>query len=115
MIKEWNKEHSEFLQSFHIEVMAIRIFDSTISDYPWSLFQYFEKAVKLATSSLYYEDECVDDYLDSEQRQEVIKRLETARDRARDAWYLTYNGRNRDKEAIEIWRQVFGERFPAYA
>lgn len=114
MIKEWNKEHSDLLASFHIEVMAIHIFGGTISDYSWSVFQYFDKAVQLASSPFPYEDGYADDYLDATQRQEVIKRLEMARDKARDAWYLTYNGRGQHKEAIEIWRQIFGERFPAY-
>jgi hypothetical protein len=114
MIKQWNKEHSDFLESFHIEVMAIRAFSGDISDYPWSVFQYFDHAAKLASSPLEYEDGYADSYLDREQRGEVVKRLETARDKARDAWYLTYNGRDGHKEAIEIWGQIFGNKFPAY-
>ena len=114
MIKQWNKEHSDLMESFHIEVMATRIFVGNISDYSWSVFQYFDEAAKLASSLLPYEDGYADDYLDWTKRQEVLKRLQTARDRARDAWYLTYNGKDKHKEAIEIWRQIFGDRFPVY-
>jgi Second Messenger Oligonucleotide or Dinucleotide Synthetase domain len=114
MIKQWNTEHSDMLESFHIEVMAIRIFDAPITDYPWAVYRYFEQALVLASSKLAYEDEYADDYLDSYQRAEILKRLETARDKASEAWYLTYNGRNQHEEAIEIWHQIFGEKFPAY-
>src|SRR5262249_50864799 len=106
--------HSNFLESFHIEVMALKILTGNLNDYPWSVFQYLDGAAKLAASSLAYEDAYADDYLDYSKRQEVLKRLETARDKARDAWYLTYNGRTEHEKAIAIWRQIFGDRFPAY-
>lgn len=114
MIKQWNKSHSELLESYHIEVMALKTFNSSITDFSWAVFQYFDNAAKLAASSLYHEGDYVDDYLDWQTRPEVVKRLETARDKARDAWYETYNGRGNHKKAIETWRQIFGDKFPAY-
>jgi hypothetical protein len=114
MIKWWNHQHSSFLQSFHIEVMALNIFDGELTDYSWNIFQYFDKAVDLASSSLRYEISYADGYLDSETRKSAVERLKTARDKARDAWYFTYNGRNDHENAIEIWRQIFGDKFPAY-
>jgi hypothetical protein len=114
MIKQWNKEHSDLLESFHIEVMAIAIFIGNIDEYTWHTYRFFDEAVKLASGSLAYEDGYADDYLDSANRKEVVKRLETARDKARSAWHLTYNGRSEHKEAIEIWRQIFGDKFPTY-
>jgi len=114
MIKWWNNQHSGFLQSFHIEVMALKIFGGKLVDYSWNIFQYFDKAVELASSSLWYEVGYVDDYLDYKSRKLALERLKTARDKARDAWYLTYNGRSDHERAIEIWRQIFGERFPSY-
>ena len=114
MIKWWNHQHSSLLQSFHIEVMAIKIFASELDDYPWNIFKYFEEAAKLAGSSLWQDNAEVDGYLSSDDRQEVVKRLETACDKAREAWSLTY-GQNDDHErAIEIWHQIFGSEFPAY-
>jgi len=114
MIKWWNHQHSSFLQSFHIEVMALNIFNGELADYPWNIFQYFDKAAELTSSSLWYELGYADGYLNSETRKLAVERLKTARDKARNAWYLTYNGRDKHKEAIEIWRQIFGDKFPAY-
>jgi hypothetical protein len=114
LIKWWNHQHSNLLQSFHIEVMALNIFNGQLTDYSWDVFQYFNEAVKLASSSLRYEVGYADSYLDSTTRKSVIERLGTARDKARDAWYLTYGDRNDHAKAIEIWRQIFGDEFPTY-
>jgi Nucleotidyltransferase domain. len=115
MIKQWNKAHSELMTSYHIEVLCLSIFDSGLSDYSWDVFQFFDQAATLAQSPLPYEGGYADDYLDDhDSREEVLTRLETARHRAGDAWYLTYNGRNQHESAIEIWKQIFGEKFPAY-
>jgi hypothetical protein len=113
MIKEWNIAHSDLMQSYHIEVLGLHIVDS-LSDWPWTVFQFFEEAAKVTSSSLFYENSYPDDYLDSYSRKEVVKRLETARDKAHDAWYYTYNGRSEHAKAIQLWRQIFGDRFPAY-
>jgi hypothetical protein len=114
MIKQWNAAHSDLLQSYHIEVMALNIFTGDISDFTWGVFQYFDKAATLAAAPMLHEGGYADNYLDWSTRPEVVKRLETARDRARNAWYETYNGREHHKEAIEIWRLVFGDKFPVY-
>ena len=114
MVKWWNHQHSNLLQSFHIEVIALNVFNSQLTDYSWDMFQYFDQAIKLASSSLWYEVGNADDYLDSTTRKSVLERLGTAREKARDAWYLTYGGRNEHAKAIEIWRQIFGDKFPTY-
>jgi hypothetical protein len=54
-----------------------------------------------------------DEYLSTMDRGEARKRLEIARDVARQAWFEKYSN-NDDKAAIGKWKQVFGERFPAY-
>jgi hypothetical protein len=114
MIKWWNHQHSHLLSSYHIEVLATKILLGKFSNYPWEIFQFFDKAIELAKSSLWYEWSYVDSYLDWKTRPEVIKRFELARDRARDAWYRTYNKNSDDEGAIKIWRQIFGDEFPAY-
>jgi len=114
MIKWWNHQHSALLESFHIEVMVIEAFQGKLSDYSWEVFQFFDKAIKLASSSLWYEVGYADSYLNTETRKDILDRLETARDKARDAWYLTYKDRNEHEKAIAIWRQIFGDKFPAY-
>ena len=114
MIKWWNHQHSSLLQSFHIEVMAMRTFSGALSDYPWEVFQYFEKAAELVKLPLWHEVGLVDDYLDYRKRADAVRRLETARDKARCAWHCTYGDNDNHEMAINSWRQVFGEKFPAY-
>ncbi len=114
MIKWWNHQHSSFLQSFHIEVIALKVFTGKLSDYSWDVFQYFDKAVEIVKSPLWHEDDYIDGYLDYDKRAEAIKRLETARDKARDAWYCTYGERDDHEKAINLWRQIFGDKFPTY-
>lgn len=114
MIKWWNHQHSSLLQSFHIEVIALNVFNNTLSDYSWDVFQYFDKAVEIVKSRLWHEGDYIDDYLDYEKRQEAIKRLETARDKARNAWSYTYGDKDDHENAINLWRQIFGDKFPSY-
>ncbi len=115
MIKWWNHQHSSLLQSFHVEAMALEVFNyGKLSDYSWDVYMFFDKAHDLAGSYLWHEGAFVDDYLDQKTREEVVKRLKTARDKASDAWYLTYDDKNDHEEAIRIWRQIFGDKFPAY-
>lgn len=114
MIKEWNRVHSEYLSSYHIEAIALEVCEIPISDYSWAVFSFFEKAVAVVMAPLWYEDAFVDDYLDTKSRAEAVKRLETAADRARSAWHSTYGTNNNHSGAIEEWRIIFGDRFPAY-
>jgi hypothetical protein len=114
MVKQWNKEHSDLMESYHIEVLALNICSGELADYSWEVFHFFDEAVKLVQAPLPYEGGNADEYLDYATRQEVLKRLRTAKDRASDAWYLTYNGQSDHERAIEIWRQIFGSKFPAY-
>lgn len=114
MIKWWNHQHSGILQSYHIEAMANEIFTAPLGDMPWEIFSYFDNAARLISSPFWYEGSFVDDYLSWSTRNQAQTRLETARDKARSAWHMTY-GLNDDHEgAIRIWRQIFGDKFPAY-
>lgn len=116
MIKWWNHQHSSLLEGYHIEVMALHALSGRFSSYPWDIFQFFDSACKLASSFLFHDGGFADKYLylNSEARLEIVRRLETARDKARTAWHETYGANNNDKKAIEIWGQVFGDKFPAY-
>lgn len=114
MIKQWNRVHSELMSSYHIEVIALSVCAGVLGDYTWDIFRFFDEAAKLAASPIWYEGAHADDYLDSYTRAEVVKRLETARDQARNAWYGTYEGRADHERAIGIWRQIFGDKFSAY-
>lgn len=114
MIKHWNRIHSDYLQSYHIEVLAIKVLTGNLDDTSWHVFQFFDNARKLLENPLYYDTGLADTYLSWPDRQEVLKRFDTAITKSRDAWYRTYGVNEDDKGAIEIWRQVFGGEFPAY-
>jgi hypothetical protein len=114
MIKQWNLAHSEFLSSYHIEVLALNVFSGNLDDTPWNVFQFFDKGRRLLVSSLWHELGYADDYLSYSDRAEALKRFDTAVEKSRDSWYLTYGGKTDHKGAIELWRQVFGDKFPAY-
>jgi hypothetical protein len=114
MIKHWNKAHSNYLRSYHIEVLALSVFDANLDDTPWNVFQFFEKARPLLASNLWHELGFADSYLSWADRTEVLKRFDTAIVNSRSAWHKTYGVNDDHKGAIEIWKQMFGDQFPAY-
>lgn len=112
MIKWWNSIHSDYMQSYHIETLALNVFDRNLDDTAWSVFQFFDKARPLLANALWYDLGYVDTYLSYSDRQEVIKRFDTAITTSRLAWYNTSTGNN--PAAIGLWRQIFGDKFPNY-
>jgi hypothetical protein len=114
MIKWWNKKHSDLLQSFHIEVMAYYSLTGTFSDYSWDVHVLFDNASKLIAAPLKHRFGYVDEYLDSKTRLEAKNRLKVAKDKSLTAWHKTYGSNSDHQGAIELWRQIFGEEFPAY-
>jgi len=111
MIKWWNLCHSRYLQSYHIEVLALNVLQGSFSDYPWNIYQFFKEVHTLTQYSLWYEDAYADSYLDYWDRQEALKRLATARDKAYEAWFASYSLSDHNR-AMRLWKQVFGEEFP---
>ena len=82
MIKGWNKTHSAFFRTFHLEVLALSMFAAvTISDYPSGVRYYFDKARALvahqnADPAGYGGD--VGSYLTGDGIQEAVKKLDAA-------------------------------------
>lgn len=64
------------------------------------------KACALAASSLQYDGSFAEAHLDWKTRQEVLKRLTSARNKARQAWYLTYGSNDDDEKPVGIWRRI---------
>lgn len=70
MIKTWNREHSELMQSYHIEVLVLSLPDVT-QGWPFEVHYFFEHAVEMIDTALYHPNGTpgrVDDYLDHETR-----------------------------------------------
>lgn len=119
MMKSWNNGHSQYLQSYHIEVLAVKLLSGVFSNYPWEIYQFFENAYSSVSagdfgSSLWYEDAFVDAYLTYSDRQEAKKRLKTAKDLAKDAWSATSGDNPDQQKAIGLWQRIFGDKFPSY-
>jgi len=112
MIKHWNRRSGDYLQSYHIEVLALTVFNVDLQDLPWQILHFFSAARPLLTSTLFYDVGIVDNYLSVADRLQVLSRFDAARDKARTAWYEGIN--NNQREAIGHWRQIFGQDFPAY-
>jgi|GEM_PF-918218 len=115
MIKWWNSIHGNYLQSYHIEVLAVKVFNGkgNLDDLPWNISQFFKDARVLLNDSLWYDIGYVDTYLSSTSRTELLSRFDTAIIKSRNAWYAKYKN-NDDEEAIGIWKQIFGSKFPAH-
>jgi hypothetical protein len=116
MLKEWNRVHSGLMQSYHLEVLALRILTAGVlsAGFPWTFTTFFKQAAQLTRSPLWHQGNRVDESLDVRKRAEVVKRLDAAHTRSRRAWYLTFGRNNNHRHAIGIWQQVFGGRFPGY-
>lgn len=114
MAKHWNKSHSDYLQSYHIEVLVQKVFEGNLVDLPWNMFMFFENSIPLLKTSLWHDWGYVDNYLSIADRQEVLTRFTTACDLARTAWYHTYSDKNDHLTAITYWRRIFGDKFPIY-
>jgi hypothetical protein len=117
MLKEWNRVHSAYMQSFHIEAIARKL-EPNADDWSWWVLQGFERLATVAKQPLIYpkaSGQQIDAYLSWDDRRELLNRLETAYDRAGFAWWSTYKGRSDHKTAIEEYQRIFGDRFPAYA
>lgn len=115
MVKHWNTRMGARLQSYHLEVMALRTFRTGMTDITWDVFSYFDSAANLVSGSLIHEAGIVDEYLDWDTRSKVVADLSAARDTARQAWYYTYGGNANHEAAIREWRKIFGQRFPPYS
>jgi hypothetical protein len=110
MIKTWNRAHSELMQSYHIEVLVLSLPDVTLT-WPAEIRYFFEQAVARLHTPLFHPNDTpgrVDEYLDWSTRVAVKERLERARNRARIAEQASA------ERAIELYRVIFGDKFPAY-
>jgi hypothetical protein len=117
MLKTWNRATSTFLRSFHLETMTLQILnDVTISDFPSGTRYFFSKGLDYVTKKnpdpAGYGDD-VGSYLNTEERvKNAVSRFETAHTRALKAEDLARRGYMAD--AVNTWRMVFGDYFPAY-
>ena len=116
MLKTWNRTHSEFLRSFHLEALTMAVLNNvTISNFHSGVRYVFEHARSAFTQPLLdpagYGGN-LGDYIDLVTGTEIANRLESAYQRALAA--ETAIRRDRIDLAFERYRQIFGDTFPAY-
>lgn len=117
MIKRWNRCHSNLFRSFHLEALTLEVLENvTISDFPSGVRWVLDKAQQTVQQAL--PDPAgyggnLGAYLDTQAKMnDVVGRLETACQRARDA--EKYEAQGRTDLAFEKWRMIFGDFFPVF-
>lgn len=115
MLKAWNKSHSQLMASFHLETLALQVFNGVrISSYPSGARYFFDKARALVPYIL--NDPAgypggVGQTTQAE-REGILSRMETALSRSLAAEEHAKAGRI--SAAYEKWRLVFDGYFPGY-
>jgi hypothetical protein len=113
MIKQWNRAHSKYLKSFHLEVMVNNTFASLDGDSRDACEKFFGWAkTHVTVNDPAGHSGDLSAYLTPSNRQNVVTNLESARQRAAEANAAERKGDH--KEAIRLWGIVFGSEFPAY-
>ena len=117
MMKRWNKIINNYFMSFHLEVMILQtLYQVKITDYSSGVRYFFDKARDYVTKQnpdpADYKGD-VGAYLNTQQKiDNAVSRLETAYKRALKA--EDYADRYKVEDAIDMWRQIFGNYFPSY-
>jgi len=116
MIKGWNRNIGYSFVSFRLELLAIEIFENvTISDYSSGMRYFFDKGrerIKYkAKDPVAYGGE-ISGLNNISTQEEAVSRFETAYNRAIKAEQYVEKGNIED--AVNEWRKIFGNYFPAY-
>jgi hypothetical protein len=112
LAKAWNRVHSSWFKSFHLEVMVATAFTSLGSNYRHALSLWFDQPH--ISVSAPWKGEALDSYMPflSNRRQSAQAVLRSSAERAAKA--VAAEGAGDHAEAIRLWRVVFGDSFPAY-
>ncbi|RWD32579.1 MAG: nucleotidyltransferase [Mesorhizobium sp.] len=116
MLKSWNRATGVLFRSFHLEVLVRHVLkDVTITDYPSGARWVFDKMrdkvwTKVADPAGYSDD--VASYLAKSEADRMIAALDQAYRRALAA--ENYANQGYARLAIDEWRSIFADYFPAY-
>ncbi len=101
-IKYWNRENGKVIPSYHIEEVAISIFQSFyFNNYKESIKHWFDNAEYYLESTKF---DSIEDY------NKVITSIKSVKEKLREAEECYQN--DDEDEAIHIWKEVFGREFP---
>ncbi|NTU46105.1 nucleotidyltransferase [Candidatus Roizmanbacteria bacterium] len=111
LVKKWNREHSSYFNSFHLETMIAHTFTSLGTNYRDALVKFFDWAPN--TISVYDPGGHSGDlssYLTYSGRTNAIQSLNTAHTRSQKAYEAEEAGDY--TEAKRLWSIVLGDDFP---
>lgn len=119
MLKMWNHLNGGIFKGFHLEVMALNALHTYYPDCNYAsavrqVFSLLAFVMEYPTRDPAGVGDAVDAYLDvRDRRQEAVKLSHQAYEQAREAEAAAHFilGQRR---AITLWRELFGERYPAY-
>jgi hypothetical protein len=116
MIRAWNRNIGHAFVSFYLELITNEILTGvTISDFPSGLRYFFDKGrerIKTKVSDPAGFGGYINPLDEVSTVAEAVSRFETAYSRAAKAESYAKNGYT--SLAIDEWRKVFGDYFPAY-
>ncbi len=117
MIKAWNKNIDRHFRSFHLEVLAWSILNGvTISNFPSGVRFFFDKGRELVSKQnpdpAGYSGDVGSYIAGTAKIQEAVGKFQLAYERAVKA--EAYEQRGQTADAMETWRMIFGDYFPAY-
>lgn len=111
LLKRWNREHSSYLRSFHLEVMAAETFGNLGNNRRTASQKFFEWAsgyIKVKDPAGHSGD--LSSYMTWYSRMEFQSLLDSSSKRAKKAIEAEESG-NR-AEAVRLWRIIYGPEFP---
>ena len=122
MLKEWNDVNSDHLTGFHLEMALANAWPQDGDGDPAtfvnsaaaiaSLLPRLSRALEDSIEDPAGLSGPIDEYLDGDDRELTVERLE--RDAEKASVARRHQARGDNERAIRKWRWIFGERFPAY-
>ncbi|TLH59715.1 nucleotidyltransferase [Mycolicibacterium aubagnense] len=113
ILKRWNNVHSKYFKGFHLEVVTATVFSSlgdNSRDACEKFFQWAQYNLTVMDPAGHGGD--LSAYLTPAARTALLLNLESARGRAAKANAAEASDDHR--EAIRLWRIIFGDEFPTY-
>jgi len=111
LLKRWNREHSSYVRSFHLEIMAARTFGTLGSDRrsaSQKFFEWAEEKISVKDPAGYSGD--LSSYMTWYTRSQFRTALDVANKRAKKAIAAEDSGNY--TEAARLWRIIYGPEFP---
>jgi hypothetical protein len=101
-VKYWNRENTKLIPSYHIEEVAIGIFQiNNFVNYETAIRMWFNNAEFYLLSQK---------FKSNADHTAAVNKIKKAKEKLNDAKKL-YDD-NKEDEATEIWKDVFGKEFP---